>query len=262
MTRPTDEILMAYADGHLDETSRLVIERHLLSDAMSHRFVHLMTLVTVISRQALAERDFSSGLERLVKRIEYGRTPGQCSVSADKFPTERLAGRHVGFGRGPSAIWLGAWIASVGVAVICSVVVPQLPTMQTAKLRELTVGEVQRGTALLAALDKVSDYRPTAVGRDFWRFHVVSEFADKFGNRCQELDAYDGPQDRLPTRVIVACQGRDMTWSVLAVIATWSNRSASYVTEASQARDVVTGVLEMLGAKRRTSSIKSESRMQ
>jgi len=257
MKRPTDEILMAYADGLLDETSRMAVERYLLSDAVSQRFVHLMALVKVLSRQALTEQDFSRGLDRLVKRIE-------CDAERDRRngePTALRRGSHRAGVLGLLNPWVAA-TASVSAIIICATIIAMQPGNQPSKTRDLALGAVPIGTGLWSALDTIGTEKNATTGPGSRRFQVVATLQDKFGQSCLELDAFDDRLNRLPTAMIVACRGRDETWFVTSAIATRSAQGDVYATDTVQAREAMSGVLQMLGAKRRTSSIKIESETQ
>ncbi|MDZ4843591.1 MAG: hypothetical protein SH859_15805 [Hyphomicrobium aestuarii] len=263
MTRPTDETLMAYADGHLDAASRVAIERYLLGDAVAQRFVHTMMLVTAMTRHAFADQDFTRGMDPLVKLVERGPKRRRIGREPSTFHSAWVFGpAFAGTGLGGAAWVAGTATTAIALAWLAvAFTSPQRDAHSTAP-GELSLGEVRHDSSLRAALDHGANLQAAAPSREFERYRVISEFKDKFGNTCRELDAFDDRNDdRLPAAVVVACRRSDQSWSVLGVIATRSSPTGTYAADAVQAHGAMTGVLEMLGANRRTSGIKSESEM-
>jgi hypothetical protein len=253
---------MAYADGHLDAASRAAVERYLLRDAIAQRFVHTMMLVTAITRHAFADQDFTRGMDRLVKLVERGPTRRRIGRDPSTFHSAWVFGpAFSGTGLAGAAWVTGTATAAIALAWLAVAFIPSQRDVHSTAPWELALGEVRPGSSLRAALDNRANLQAAAPSREFERYRMISEFKDKFGNTCRELDAFDDRPDRLPAAVVVACRGSDQSWSVLGVIATRSSPTGTYAADAVQAHGAMRGVLEMLGADQRTSGIKIESEM-
>jgi hypothetical protein len=272
MIRPTDETLMAYADGYLDRESRHAVERHLVADAVARRTVRHMTMVKLLTQEAYGEHDFTAGVDRLADRIR--RMPVARSACAVPAPPRRL---HVDFswltGALTFAAPVGAGMAAGMLAtfVTLAVVAPHrsVPGAGTGAGVDLALGTVPPTSPLARALDAASRPVADAVGGDvmrpasspFAQYQPVAAFKDKFGNDCMEIDAFPSASAQVPSAVVVACRGPDAVWAVQGAVSTKAQRAETrpYVEDATQAHDAMSGILSLLGATQRTSAIKSES---
>ena len=128
--------------------------------------------------------------------------------------------------------------------------------------RVIALGKVKVGTPLADALAKGSVGSDDGLGTT--RLIAVADVDDKFGNPCREIEVFSSGDRKQPSAVVVACRhpGAD-EWVVVGASATTLPRDAAqrnYASSEAEALESVSGILSMIGARRRTTAREVESK--
>ena len=248
MTRPTDEMLMAYADDVLDPADRARVEAHLATDAEARAIVEMFRRTAALSREAHATPLREPVPEALMQAIL--KAPAQArqgteqidnaagSAAVVDLASRRRPPRIADTWRLPIAASL-ALLVGLGAGYLASRGSPDQGGNQMA------LGAVEKSAPLATALEHKSSGSTTG------RHVVVATFRDKQDRACREIEVLNTAQPRRPEAAAVACRGRDGTWTVEGAARVAAPAPAGKGIEPSGVaeRDALDGLLNMLGAK-------------
>lgn len=267
--RLDDITLMAYADGELAGSERDRV-RELLRMDRSAMFT-------------VADYRICRGIiERAYARIDFTRSSAEHRALTQTSPRHRFAGTkpNVGAAR-PTALSIdrslgtrAALAASVMVALGLAATAgfhwygKSLPTPYRTATGggAIALGRVGDDVYLIEALSGRSPSRrvPTRNTQQVdTRFVPVADFYDKFGNLCREVEAMSPHAKARPSAVIVACRDKATgAWAVVGAAATSAPMTSGdvYAANEVEALESVRGILDMIGARRRTTAREVESK--
>lgn len=254
MTRPTDEILMAFADGALDPEESQRVERYLESDPEAKRLVEQFRRSALLAQDAFAAPMSTQPPVNLVDLILAGRPNLSAAIPAKPGESQSKAnganGDVIDFRRAhrDRAIWVRfavplaaslALLVGIGAGLLLS----RLGSSSSPDA--LALGTVAGDTALHRSLEQARS------GEQRDGHVVVSTFRDKYGRYCREIELVK-QADRQPFIVGVACRDGRSEWIVegaarLAVIRQ-QPPGTSYTPSGASERDALEALLNLLGA--------------
>ena len=252
MTRPTDEQLMAYADGRLDDTERQRVEKFLETDREARQLVEGFRKTADLSRLFDAPMREASP-KRLVDAIMKGgdAPPKAPETSARIVPlpsrrTDRAPPRQ------DSRLAMAASVALlVGVATgywLAGGTSRDEPGI------DLALGKVAQGSVVARVLDTAPSGKSQRIasgdgkGRQLL---VVATFRDRGGRPCRELELLDGTGDLHPIAAGIACRAAGHGWVMEGATRIQSAKPAGgpdYVPSGVSERDALEGLMQILGA--------------
>lgn len=249
MTRPSDETLMAYADGALPEAERIAIEAYLAQDEDARRIVEAFRRSTTLARAAFDEALAAPPPADLVARILAAPPDGTAAPltapAADAAGARVIpmppAGRRRTAMPTRFALPLAASIA-LAVGLTAGLLAGRTPSPDAAAL---VLGPVGPGTTLARVLDT------TPSGARSERVDVVATFRDRHGRVCREFEVVHGPSgDARPQAAAVACRSALGTWTIegAAQIAVAPKAGSGFEPSGASERDALQGLLDILGA--------------
>lgn len=240
MTRPTDEELMAYADGTLDDSERAALARHLETDAEARAIVTMFQRTSALAREAFELPADAPALISLKARIRA--TPIRDAAAENtvvRVPMSRwrqLASQISEAPRLAAATLLCIGLAS-GWMMARLAGGPQTSV--------IALGEVARGSTMERTLETL------ASGTVSDRLMVVSTFRDRNARACREFEIVRGGNAPAPELAGVACRQPDGRWIVegAARIATKADASQpGYVPSGAEEGEALASLLGLLGA--------------
>lgn len=248
MTRPTDEMLMAYADDALDPADRARVEAHIATDADARAIVEMFRKTSALAHDAFAAPLSQPAPDALVQAILKSpvevRPKARPSTAAPAggdvvdLASRRRSPRVADTWRLPIAASL-ALLVGLGAGYLANRGTPARDGYQ------LALGAVDKSGPLADALER------TPSGSTTGRHVVVATFRDKQDRACREIELLETAQPRRPEVAAVACRGRDGTWTVEGAARVAAAAPAGKAMEPSGVaeRDALDGLLNMLGAK-------------
>jgi hypothetical protein len=250
MTRPSDETLMAYADGALPEAERIAIEAYLAQDEEARRIVESFRLTSALAREAFDDAISAPPPADLVARIlaaPTGQAAGADAIaapigSATVVPLPARPRR-----RAAMPPWLPLPLAA-SIALVIGVTAGFLTgrgVAPTPDVAGIQLGPVSTGTAIARVLDTATSGATTD------RIAIVATFRDRGGRVCRELEVLaDRTGQPAPEVAAVACRVPHGTWTVegAARIARANAAGSGFEPSGASERDALQGLLDMLGA--------------
>jgi hypothetical protein len=251
MNRPSDETLMAYADDALVGTERASVEAYLVNDADARKLVETFRKTRMVARAAFDDAVISAPPAALVDRILSAPAPAR---SAAKLPEDDLTdhGNIVPIGRslqkaGPGRTWRPKALAA-SLALLIGVVAGYLAGRSGPGPLAVT-GVALGPVATQSALARVLDREPGGATVD--RIAIVATFRDRQERACREFEVLEsGAAGARALSAAIACRTPDGSWSIegAARIAAATPPGAGFQPSGSPERDVLDGLLNMLGA--------------
>ncbi len=242
MTRPTDEMLMAYADGALSEAERAEIAAALENDAEARAIVAEFRRTAEISRAAFADILAEPVPDRLVNTVLGTRTHDANVVDLARARKPR------------TTTWRTALPLAASVLLVVGVAAALLRQQPAAQL--MALGPVPSAASLAEILETKPSGTPlmlasrTPEGLD--RLMVVATFRDRRARICREVEALD-PQMQ-PQIAGVACRNpANGAWIVegsARIASTASPSGGDFVPSGADQKDALNGLLTVLGATR------------
>lgn len=242
MTRPTDEMLMAYADGALPEAERAEIAAALENDSEARAIVAEFRRTAEISRAAFADILTEPVPDKLVSTVLGARTPDANVVDMARARKPR------------SAMWRTALPLAASVLLVVGVAAALLRQQPAAQL--MALGPVPSAAPLAEVLETKPSGTPLALasrtpdGLD--RLMVVATFRDRKARICREVEALD-PQMQ-PRIAGVACRDpTNGTWIVegtARIASTAPPGGRDFTPSGADQKDALDGLLTVLGATR------------
>lgn len=248
MTRPTDEELMAYADGALDDASHARVGGYLATDAEARALVATFRRTAVLAREAFSPPLDEAPPKALVDAI-LGAT-NELSGTDDNFtiPAGKAYVVDLGSRRGHQRLRDGLRLPlAASLALLVGLGAGYLASRGGADRdgSGLTLGVVDTSAPLADVLER----RPS--GSATGRYVVVSTFLDKRDRACREIEVLSATTPAHPELAGIACRSADGIWTVEGAARLAVAPPAGGVIEPSGVpdRDALSGILDILGAK-------------
>lgn len=242
MKRPSDEILMAYADGELKGAENKSVRTFLRSDASARRTVRMFRWTALIVDEATGDVDFEIIPRRLSEL--FGRRIPRPVQRYMRWPTRLMQAISASIILAVAMIW--------AVVIVDRPIIDGLPADAN-----FALGKVSESSLLAAAFER--SFNSERVEIDGYRLVSVQRFEDKFGDLCQELEITTADMTMPPAAVVVACRRGHQDWDIVAALHTKPTRlratADAYVTDGAQAHEAVVGILTMIGANQRSTAL-------
>ena len=242
MTRPTDEMLMAYADGALPEADRAEIAAAIENDAEARAIVAEFRRTAEISRTAFADILAEPVPDRLVNTVLGARAPHANVVDLARARMPR------------STMWRTALPLAASVLLVVGITAALLRQQPAAQL--MALGPVPSADPLAEILETKPSGTPLALasrtpeGLD--RLMVVATFRDRKERICREVEALD--PNMQPQIAGVACRDpANGTWIVegsARIASTAPPSGRDFTPSGADQKDALDGLLTVLGAER------------
>lgn len=242
MTRPTDEMLMAYADGALPEADRAEIAAAIENDAEARAIVAEFRRTAEISHAAFASILTEPVPDRLVDTVLGRRTNDANVVDLARARKPR------------STPWRTALPLAASVLLVIGIAAALLGQQPAARL--LALGPVPSAAPLAEALETKPSGMPLALtsrtpeGLD--HLMVVATFRDRKQRICREIEALD--PNMQPQIAGVACRDpANGTWIVegsARIASTVPPSGRDFTPSGADQKDALDGLLTVLGAAR------------
>jgi hypothetical protein len=245
-THPTDEKLMAYADGELSQQEVVELEAYLAGNDEARALVEQFQRTAERVKAAYVPTLNSAVPDKLVDTLMRSPSPAKSTViQMSEF--RKSIGKN-----SPIALALAASIALVIGASAGAWMTQLSPT--TVQTASITLGPVAKGTSLENLLEKQPSGTELAVNVDGKsdRLLVIATFRDAKDRICREIEALDNAEGKQPVAAGVACRNAGATWVVEgAARLTVANADSStdYVPSGANEADVLQGLLNILGAR-------------
>jgi len=267
--RLDDITLMAYADGELAGSDRDRVREMLHIDPSAMRIVADYRIYRGVLEREYANVDFScssgeqSTRTRPQPRYPFGRPKHNESGA-------RAPARSIDRGLGNRAALAASLVVALGMAAATGFLWYgkqfQLSYRSATSGGSIVLGSVSDDVNLFEALsDRPSNKRAPLDKTEAvdTRFIPVADFYDKFGNFCREIEVLSPQVSARPTAVVVACRDpASGAWAVVGAAATTPPMTPgkAYVATEAEALESVRGILDMIGARRRTTAREVESK--
>lgn len=241
----SDETLMAFADGELDDETTLAVEQAMNDDpAIAERIAVFMETGS-LARTAfdrMLEKPVPDALRTNVEAMltNEGGTTGGDTVIAFRRPVEapKTSLRPLA----ANANWMTAAAASVALVIGAAVgyglsnssSAPPTPNPQFAEITQMPLED---------ALNSVASGDEAELGDAGNRFRAIASYRDGAGTLCREFEVDKAGQT---TFVSVACHG-DQGWELTFMVAAASQGDGSYAPASSL--DVLDTYLDAVGAQ-------------
>ncbi|MDX2259120.1 MAG: hypothetical protein NW205_09425 [Hyphomicrobiaceae bacterium] len=264
MTRPSDEILMAYADGELSSDEAARVAAIIDGDAEARAIVASYRATRSLAAAAMSEPGESARLAEIARSLLADTTtPGgstrTAGASSDTIVPLRRPARTSGArparSFGPYAALAASLVALVGGMVGYQLLTDQRPGAPAAPI--IALGPVDPASPLAAVLEQRASGEaqalpPQAGAQRALELVAVTTFRDKSDRPCREFEAVTADADQRVLAIGVACRRSQGSWTVEGAVhlaasqATQSDRiePASGIAES----DAIPALMRLLGA--------------
>jgi anti-sigma factor RsiW len=243
MTRLTDEMLMAYADGALSETERAEIAAALENDAEARAIVAEFRRTAELSQAAFADVLTEPVPDKLVNTVLGTQTPTTNVVDLTRARKPRVT------------MWRTALPLAASMLLVIGLAAALLLREQPAT-QLITLGPVPSAVPLAEILETKPSGVPVTLARrtpdGLDRVMVVATFRDRKERICREVEALD---PNMQARIAgVACRDpASGTWIVegsARIASTPPPSGGDFVPSGADQKDALDGLLAVLGATR------------
>ena len=248
---PTDDVLVAYADGTLDADAAATVAKHLESDAEARAFVRALRDSADLARHAFDEALDAPASAKLVDTIMKGTSahaaPLPQATTVVPMPQRQRFAQ-------PRAMAMAACLALL-IGGLGGFQIGQRTGVVTASEDDVAVGLVKNGTALRQALESVASNEPVSLstsGDANAEMMIVATFRDATGRICRELEVTGGDAAGGITAA-VACRQADGDWLVEGAVRMAASPVApdhDFTPAKGDKTSAIEGVLSAIGAKR------------
>jgi anti-sigma factor RsiW len=246
MNRPSDEVLMAYADGALDTAEANRVAVHLETDAEARRLVEQFRRTSELAHQAFDIATPVAGLDPIAERILAQPLPERPDSVAETptnvVPIARIT--QTRFDKFKPSSWPIA--ASIALAVGIGIGVLLTRIAGPGDDAQIALGEAPTNSPLAQALERQAS--GVAVGRIL----VVTTFQDRLGRACREVEILSQTRPQVPVMAGVACRLADGRWIVEGAARIAEAKASSdpaYLPSGADEKDALASLLAMIGAK-------------
>lgn len=266
MKRPSDETLMAYADGKLAPDEHARVADYLKSDADARALVEDFKRTADLAARAFSDIDKTELPAGLVDLIMNGKAEVAADAPETVVPFRKA---RAATPRKSMTQWVLPMAASLSV-LAGAIIGYALATRPAADLTSaaILVGPVPDGSPLDLLLEK----RPTGEPEVFAtsdgtqkELVVVGTFKDKYGRFCREVETSMASAPGIPVDLAVACRAVDASWTVEGALHlaerqpapsnTTGFEPASGIDEAT----AIDGLMKMLGANRNLTAVEEKA---
>lgn len=254
MNRPTDEILVAYADGELPAAEAEAVEAYLAGDDDMRQFVAALKRSARLAREA-----FDAPMHE-----PPSRSVADMIMAAPPHPAQRRnvvtmparANRRKSW-RPDRSTWKPiAMAASVAllVGLAAGSFLANRPGITAGG--DLALGPIASSSILHGALERRSTGEAIALqpdrGMQRQKLSMVATFRDRLERPCREIELVTDTPDARPLAAGVACRASDGRWIVegatrLATTDPGPGNGAFYPSGIRE-QDAIEGLLNLLGA--------------
>lgn len=249
---PSDDVLVAYADGTLDADAAAAVAKHLENDAKARAFVRALQDSADLARHAFDEALDAPASAKLVDTIINGTAAH--TVARPPVTNVVPLRRQQGFAQ-PQAMALAACLALL-IGGLGGFQLGQRTGIVTTGEDEVAVGLVKNGTTLRQALERVASNEPVSLstsGDAKAEMIIVATFRDATGRICRELEVTEGRAAAGGITAAVACRQPDGNWLVEGAVRMAASPSApdhDFTPAKGDKSSAIEGVLSAIGAKR------------
>lgn len=252
MENPTDEMLMAYADGALDAAQTAAVEAYLARNPHARDVVAKLREAARLAKAAfetpmneappsrLVDAIMSSGPQNLQMQ-DAGRVASIDQARARRLPAMRN--------------WALAAAASVAVIVAgAGGYLAGRPDAGHEASDRFALGSIAAGSSTERILETSRSGQVLEPGSKDGskgaRLKIVATFRDKQGRPCREIEALGDDGRLTPTAAAVACRSSNGRWHIEGAARLTVGNAAQGVIKpsGSSERDPLEGVLQQLGA--------------
>lgn len=230
MTEITDEMLMAYADGELDDHQSDIVEQHLSENPEARKkvgdFQRTYRLVSRAYGAPARERPPEALINAIRKNAE--QSPDQHRTAAIRTKSHRL---------------ILPIAASLALVVGLLFFLPQ----QTFEQKDLTVGTIAESSVLAKLLEERVAGVPAALASGNVAV-VTATFRDGRGRPCRELEERLDRDGQQATIAAIACRDGNATWRIegVARLSLSNNVKRDFLSAGTRDQDPLSGVINML----------------
>lgn len=248
---PTDDVLVAFADGALDADAAAAVAKHLEGDAEARAFVRALNDSADLAKHAFDEALNAPASAKLVNTIMNG-TAAQ-SVAPPQATSVVPIPRRQRFAQ-PQAMALAACLALL-IGGVGGFQFGKRTGISTTGEDGVAVGLVGGGTTLRQALESVASNEPVSLstpGDAKAEMMIVATFRDATGRICRELEVTGGDAAGSITAA-VACRQADGNWLVEGAVRMAASPAApdhDFTPAKGDKTSAIEGVLNAIGAKR------------
>ncbi|PPC87332.1 MAG: hypothetical protein CTY31_04295 [Hyphomicrobium sp.] len=246
-THPTDEKLMAYADGELSHQEAVEIEAFLEVNDEARALVEQFQRNAERIKAAYVPTLNSAVPDKLIDAVMSSPTRAKSTVI-------QMSEFRKSISKNSSmALALAASIALVIGATAGSWMTQLNPT--TIQTASIALGPVAKGTPLENLLEKQPSGTELATNDEAKseRLLVIATFRDSKDRICREIEVLDDALGKQPVAAGVACRNAGAaTWVVEGAARVKVANAASstdYVPSGANEADVLQGLLNILGAR-------------
>lgn len=244
--RPTDEALLAFADGELPAEETTAIARYLETDEEARAIVEAFRQSGAVAATAYDHVLDAPVPQRL---IDAALGKSQAAATAER-ATNVVPMRRPRNGWPRVSIMLAPLAAAVLLAV-GTVAAYRLVADEPAGSFQLVVGPVDTGSAAFKLLEVTPANQPVAVGTS--ELMVVATFFDRNGRPCREFEITGGGNaGGTSMSAAIGCRNAGGRWSIEGAVHLAGGPSAPIVDfkpASGQSYPAFEGVLKSIGAK-------------
>lgn len=247
---PTDDVLVAYADGTLDTEATAAVAKHLETDANARAFVRALQDSADLAKHAFDEALNASASAKLLDTIIIGANaqtaPAQARNVVPMPARQRFAQ--------PQTTALAACLALL-IGGLGGFQLGQRAGVATTGADDVAVGLFRDSTILRQALESVASNEPVSLrkaGDAKAELMIVATFRDASGRICRELEVTEGDAAGGITAA-VACRQADGNWLVEGAVRMAASPTApdhDFMPAKGDKSSAIEGVLSAIGAKR------------
>lgn len=248
MTRPTDEELMAYADGALDPVTHARVEAYLATNAEARADVATFHRTAVLARKAFSTPLDEAPPKALVDAILGVNSTASGTDSKAKQPAGSVDLVDLSSRRQPHRLRESLRLPlAASLALLVGLGAGYVASRGGADhgSSRLALGVVKTSAPLADVLER----RPT--GSTTGSYVIVATFRDKQDRACREIEVLSATTPARPELAGAACRGGDGLWTVegAARIAVAHRAGTQIEPSGAPEHDALSGILDILGAK-------------
>lgn len=259
VTRPSDEKLMAFADGQLPLDEMCEIEAYLEADPDARQLVGAFRQSSELVSAAFDEVLHQTPPQRLIDAIE--KAP-RAEAAQDAAPVTELRTPAARAGSA-SANWSGsrepvanhwalplaasmALLVGIGVGLL----IGQSNRIATTEPFHIALGLVAPSAPLARLLETSPSGTPQEAARAGTQLIAVATFRDRRGRICREIELISPGATPTPLAAAVACRDASRGWTVEGAfnLAAPAETGSQYVPSGAAEQDALDGLLKVLGA--------------
>ncbi|MBU2583578.1 MAG: hypothetical protein KJ622_17865 [Alphaproteobacteria bacterium] len=266
MKRPSDETLMAYADGKLAPDEHARVAEYLAGDADARALVEDFKRTASLAARAFADIDKTELPAGLVELILNGKADTPADAPETVVPFRKSQATEVSR---PMTRWLLPMAASL--SIIAGAILGYALATRTGGdivTTAIQVGPVADGSPMRRLLESRPTGEPESLATPdgaHKEMVVVATFKDKYGRFCREVETSLAIAPGIPVDLAVACRASGGNWTVEGALHLAERQPApsngtgfapaSGIDEAT----AIDGLMNMLGAKQNLTPVEEKA---